>query len=628
MWRVRPAGLVIVVVAAVLAGITLFAVVNQGRGSDDVASDRPGPSAGADSRAPEASGAGQAADRGGLSASGSGLGAGGLPVEASPEESRWVEATLAGLSLEQRVGQMIMGYVFGTSGSDRDPTAMAGNRRTSGVATAAEAVAAHSLGGVIYFDAGGTGPGALPDNIVDPAQVTGLSADLRAAAAVPLLIATDQEQGPVLRVRDGVTLLPSQMAQGATGRPDDAREAARITGTDLRALGINVNFAPDADVNSDPANPVIGERSFGDDPGAVGRFTAAAINGYRQAGVAAAAKHFPGHGATSVDSHVALPTITRDRAALDAVDLPPFRAAIAADTPMVMVGHLNVPALDRDAPAPLSRAVVDGLLRRELGYDGIIVTDALNMAAITDHNSPARAAVRAVQAGVDMLLMPPDVVQARDAVVSAVRSGMVTPDRVDASVRRLLRLKWRLAHSTPTAPGTPQTRTAAAEAIAARAITLLDQPACDLLPLRRNPLPATPVEVSGPATAARLLVAALGERGTPATQVPSGAVATTPRAPTAPGSTATPVRVVLAGNSPPPTTDRRTVVVSTGTPYRPPPGAGAWLATYSRDPASMKALAAVLTGATTPTGRLPVTTRTATGTLLPRGATLPAPRTC
>ncbi|MEX5634474.1 glycoside hydrolase family 3 protein [Parafrankia sp. FMc2] len=493
MRRIRPAGLVIVVVAAVLAGITLFAVVNRGRGSDDVASDRLGPSAGADSRAPETSGAGQpgrerpgdgtptgqAADRGALAAGGPG----GLPVEASPEESRWVEATLAGLSLEQRVGQMIMGYVFGTSGSDRDPTAMAGNRRTSGVATAAEAVAAHSLGGVIYFDAGGTGPGALPDNIVDPAQVTGLSADLRAAAAVPLLIATDQEQGPVLRVRDGVTLLPSQMAQGATGRPDDAREAARITGTDLRALGINVNFAPDADVNSDPANPVIGERSFGDDPGAVGRFTAAAINGYRQAGVAAAAKHFPGHGATSVDSHVALPTITRDRAALDAVDLPPFRAAIAADTPMVMIGHLNVPALDRDAPAPLSRAVVDGLLRHDLGYDGIIITDALNMAAITDHNSPATAAVRAIQAGVDMLLMPPDVVQARDAVVSAVRSGAVTPDRVDASVRRLLRLKWRLAHSTPTAPGTPQARTAAAEAIAARAITLLDQPACDLLPL-------------------------------------------------------------------------------------------------------------------------------------------------
>nr|MDT0665293.1 glycoside hydrolase family 3 N-terminal domain-containing protein [Micromonospora sp. DSM 115978] len=184
------------------------------------------------------------------------------------------------------MGQLFMGYAYGTTATDPDPVAVAGNQRVYGVDTAAGAVRRYGLGGVVYFDAGGPGAGSQPDNVVDPQQLRQLSADLRAASGdLPLLVAADQEQGTVVRVRDGVTLLPGQMAQGADGQPADVRDAAQVTGSDLLALGIDVNFAPVADVNADPANPVIGERSFGDDPAAVARLTAAAVEGYQAAGV-------------------------------------------------------------------------------------------------------------------------------------------------------------------------------------------------------------------------------------------------------------------------------------------------------------------------------------------------------
>mgnify|MGYP001326927558 CR=1 FL=1 len=583
----RSVGVAVVLALAALVGILAITWVgwDRGRERDRVTADPP----------PSRGGA-PAADE---------------PGEPSGEQ-QWVESTLAGLSLEERVGQMFMGYVFGVSGDDRDPAAVAGNRRVYGTDTAAQAVARHGLGGVIYFDLGGAGPDSLPDNIVSPEQTKALSADLQNASRVPLLIAADQEQGIVLRVRDGVTLLPGQMAQGATGRPADARDAARVTGADLLALGINVNFAPDADVNSDPANPVIGERAFGDDPQTVARFTAAAVEGYREVGVASAAKHFPGHGATTVDSHLDLPLISSTREQIEAVDLPPFRAAIEAGVPMVMVGHLSIPALDPDLPASLSPAVVDSLLRRELGFDGVIVTDALNMAAITRHHTPAEAAVLAVRAGVDLLLMPPYLTEAKDAVVAAVRSGELDPARIDASVRRILRVKWQLANEERRPP-TPEESAAIAAGIAGRSVTLLDQPACGLLPLRSG----TAVEVTGPATASRLLTEALAAQGLQARLARADA----PRA-------AGTVRVALVGNDRPRPADTATVVVSTGTPYKPPTGAGAWLATYSRDPASMQALAAVLTGASPPQGHLPVATRLPSGQPLARGFGLPTLPTC
>uniref|UniRef100_UPI0021C07B9C glycoside hydrolase family 3 protein n=1 Tax=Frankia gtarii TaxID=2950102 RepID=UPI0021C07B9C len=449
---------------------------------------------------------------------------------AGDAETAWVESTLTRMTPGQRIGQLLMGYVFGTSADDRDPIALAGNRTVAGTDTAAAAVRDLGLGGVVLFDAGGTGPGALPDNIVAPGQVLGLTAGLQGAAAIPLLVAVDQEQGPVMRIRDGVTLLPDQLAQGADGRVEDARDAARVTGADLRALGVNVDFAPDADVNTNPANPVIGERSFGDDPAAVARLTAAAVSGFASAGVAAAAKHFPGHGSTSVDSHLDLPVVASSRERLDAVDLAPFRAAIAAGVPMVMVGHLLATALDGASPASLSPAVVTSLLRRQLGFDGVIVTDALNMAAITRQNSPAEAAVRAVLAGNDLLLMPPRLIEARDGLLTALRTGRVPASRIDDSARRVLHLKWRLAHATQAPAGDGP---AVAARVASRSVTVLAQD-CGVLPLRAG----RPVTVAGSSTAADRLRAALAARGISSA---------------APGTAGTaPVTIVLAGNAGPP----------------------------------------------------------------------------
>jgi beta-N-acetylhexosaminidase len=508
-----------------------------------------------------------------------------------------VEAALARLSLEQRVGQMFMGYVFGTSADDRAPRTTAANRRVHGTDTAGDAVRRHGLGGVIYLDGGRVGPHVLPDNIVEAGQVSRLSAGLQTSSDVPLLIATDQEQGAVTRVHDGVTLLPGQMAQAASGVPAYVRDAAHITGADLRSLGINVNFAPVADVNINPANPVIAERSFGDDPAVVSRLTAAAVEGYTAAGVASAAKHFPGHGSTSVDSHLGLPQVTHSRTRLDDVDLPPFRAAIGAGVPMVMVGHLAVPAVDSNEPASLSRPVVEGLLRNELGFQGVVVTDALVMAAVTQRYPPGEAAVRAVMAENDLLLMPPRLVEARDAVLAAVGKGRIPAERIEESVRRLLRLKWRLAHTYPQSPGDPA---ATAARIAGGSVTLLDME-CGALPIR----PGAAVSVAGPGAAAEQLRAALAARGV------------TPSA--GPGTDA---HIELAGSGRPVWAAPRTIVVSIGTPYQPPAGATAWLATYSADPASMAALAAVLTGATAPAGHLPVSATLQSGRPLPPGSGL------
>ncbi|WP_248841005.1 glycoside hydrolase family 3 N-terminal domain-containing protein [Frankia sp. AgKG'84/4] len=545
--------------------------------------------------------------------------AGSLPsgaATAGNDASRWVESTLAGMSLDQRIGQMLMGYLFGTSAGDRSPAAVAGNRLVAGTDTAADAVRDLGLGGVVLFDAGGAGPGALPDNIVAPQQLRDLTTGLYTAAAVPLLIGADQEQGTVLRIRDGVTLLPGGMAQGADGRVEDARDAARVTGADLRSLGVNVDFAPDADVNTNPANPVIGERSYGDDPAAVARLTAAAVSGFTAAGVAAAAKHFPGHGSTSVDSHQDLPLVTASRERLAAVDLAPFRAAIAADVPMIMVGHLLATAVDSRLPTSLSPAAVTGLLRGDLGFDGVVVTDALNMAAITKRYSPGEAAVRAVLAGDDLLLMPPRLREARDGLVAAVRSGRVPASRIDASVRRLLLLKWRLAH---VAPAPASDGAAVAARLAARSVTLLAQ-SCGVLPLRAG---AT-VTVAGTSSAAARLRTALAERHITVAPAGSSTATSGPMPAAANGA----VTVVLAGDAAAARAAAGSVVVSTGAPYHPPPAPAAWLATYSTDQASMTGLAGVLTGASPPAGHLPIATTGPTGAPLPRGSGLDALRTC
>ncbi|NUQ87912.1 MAG: glycoside hydrolase family 3 protein, partial [Glycomyces artemisiae] len=395
--------------------------------------------------------------------------------EDEPEGDEPVEETtadpvgelLASMSLEDKVGQLFMVYVHGESADTDDPDAVASNRERLGADNGAAFVAAYRPGGVIYFD--------WANGLADPEQIARLSNGLQDASAVPLLIATDQEYGSVVRIGEPATL-------GATRDTGAAEEAARIAGSELRAMGLNHNFAPDADVNVDPENPVIGVRSFGSDPDLVADFAAAQVRGYQAGGVAVSAKHFPGHGDTSTDSHVGLPVITHTAEEWEAVDAPPFKAAIAAGTDMVMSAHLQFPALDDSLkPATLSPPILTGLLRERLGFTGVVVTDALDMQGVRTEFGDDRVPVLALLAGADLLLMPPDFPLAHQAVLDAVGSGELTEERIDESVRRILTLKHSRGivdapevdeGAAADAVGTDANR-AAAQDIADRSITLL-----------------------------------------------------------------------------------------------------------------------------------------------------------
>ncbi|MEU4794320.1 glycoside hydrolase family 3 N-terminal domain-containing protein [Streptomyces sp. NPDC023327] len=400
------------------------------------------------------------------------------------------------MTLEEKVGQLFVMHVYGHTATDPDPDDIAANTEELGVRDAAELVARYHLGGVIYF--------GWAHNTRDPHQIAALSAGIQRAAAtalpsgVPVLISVDQEHGIVARVGAPATLLPGAMALGAAGSPAHAREAARIAGTELRALGIRQDHAPDADVNSNPGNPVIGVRSFGADPETVAGLVAAQIEGYRSAGVATAAKHFPGHGDTTDDSHTELPHIRHTREEWERHDAPPFRAAIAAGVDSVMTAHIVVPALDPSGdPATLSRPILTGILREELGFDGVIVTDSLAMRGVRTKYGDDRVAVLALKAGVDQLLNPPRPRVAWEAVLRAVRDGELTEARIEESVLRVLRMKADVglldaegkppAHLVPSAETVTATvgtadHLAAADRIAEATTTLLRDDA-GLLPL-------------------------------------------------------------------------------------------------------------------------------------------------
>lgn len=334
---------------------------------------------------------------------------------------RWVEATLARLSLERKAAQLVFvrapGYYQ--------------NPRTSEARALRELVEGLGVGGVIVFDCEVE---ALPR----------LLNGLQRAADLPLLVAADLERGLAFRVRRGVVPLPYAMAVGATYSEEAARTTGEITAREARALGIHWGFAPVADVNNNPANPVINIRSYGEDPEWVARLTAAFVRGARGGGLLTTVKHFPGHGDTAIDTHLALATVGADRARLDAVELLPFRRAIEARVDAVMLGHVAVPALDaQGTPASLSQPITTGLLRGGLGFGGLIVTDALEMEGVR----PAwtgEAAVRAVQAGADLVLMPSDARVATQALVRAVHEGQLTVAQIDSALRRLLEAKARL----------------------------------------------------------------------------------------------------------------------------------------------------------------------------------------
>ncbi|WP_232326603.1 beta-N-acetylhexosaminidase [Microbispora sp. ATCC PTA-5024] len=378
---------------------------------------------------------------------------------------------LARMSLEDKVGQLFVTVVYGSHAD----SASKENRARYGVATPAEVIGKYRPGGVILFPWAG--------NVSSAKQVAALTTGLREASDTPLLIGVDQENGIVSRLSPLVTKLPGAMAIGATGDPDNARDAARVTGEELKDLGIALDFAPVADVNVNPRNPVIGPRAYGADPKRVATMVGAAVEGFHEAGVASVAKHFPGHGDTSVDSHTGLPVIKHSMAQWRRLDAPPFKAAIAHGVDAIMSAHVVMPELDPSGdPATLSRRILTGLLRDELGFDGVISTDALDMAGVRKKYGDAEVPVRAVLAGADLLLMPPDLPTAYDSVLKAVRSGRISEKRLDQSVLRILTLKQERGMADPPAtdPGALRSpehlkvakRVAAAGAVRARSLPL------------------------------------------------------------------------------------------------------------------------------------------------------------
>ncbi|MFH7596967.1 glycoside hydrolase family 3 protein [Streptomyces racemochromogenes] len=535
-----------------------------------------------------------------------------------------LRALVASMELPELVGQLFVSRAYGHSATDPDPADAELNRAQFGVRTAAELVARYHLGGIVYF--------AWAHNTRSPRQIAALSNGLQRAAAgsgagIPLLLSVDQEHGAVARIGRPATLLPGAMALGAGGSSADARRAARVAGAELAALGIRQDYAPVADVNVNPANPVIGVRSFGSDPQAVAELVAAQVGGYQGAGVAATAKHFPGHGDTETDSHVGLPVMRHSRAQWEELDEPPFRAAVEAGADVVMTAHIVFPALDPSGdPATLSRPIVTGILRERLGFRGVVVTDALDMAGVRQKYGDDRVPVLALKAGCDQLLNAPDLGLAYRSVLAAVQSGELTRERVEESVLRILEVKARRGlFEDPYADearvdavvGTRE-HLAAADAVAAGTTTLLANPR-GLLPLDASAGPrllvtgadpASPTGTTGPPTAvlARELTA-LGCRAQ--ALPPERAVAA------APGNTAV---LVCTYNVPEGDGPQRTLVadlVATGVPvvlvavrnpYDPArlPRCAAEVATYTWTDVELRAAARVLTGAERPSGRLPV----------------------
>ncbi|HJU55068.1 MAG TPA: glycoside hydrolase family 3 N-terminal domain-containing protein [Pyrinomonadaceae bacterium] len=337
------------------------------------------------------------------------------------ERMEWVEATLREMSLEERVGQLLM----------PDTSGVLVHEESEQFGQFLRAIEKLGVGGFIIYNG-------------DALTTAALTNRLQARARVPLLFASDFEGGVGMQLRGG-TRLPRAMALAATGDTESAAEAARITAREGRAIGVHINFYPVLDVNNNPANPIINTRAFSDDPEVVANWGAAFIRAAQDAGQLATAKHFPGHGDTSLDSHILMPTLDATRERMERIELPPFRAAVQRGVRAVMTAHIAVPALDDGAeekrPATLSPSIVDGLLRRRFGFEGLIFSDALNMGAVADRYEPGEAAVRAVEAGCDVLLYMPDVARAHAALCDAVARGRITRERVDQSTRRVLEAK-------------------------------------------------------------------------------------------------------------------------------------------------------------------------------------------
>ena len=515
------------------------------------------------------------------------------------------------MTVEEKVGQLFMVY-------PRFPFFSAELER---------AIAEDHLGGLILF----------APNVEHPAQVAELinraqEVATTSGAGIPLLIAVDQEGGRITRLWDGFTHFPTNMAIGATHNPNDARLMARAMAREMRAVGINMNLAPVLDVNSNPLNPIIGTRSFGDSPDIVLQMGLPMIETYREQGIIATAKHFPGHGDTEADSHRELPAVAHSINRLWAVELAPFQAAIEAGVEAIMTAHVSVPALDPtpDLPATLSPLVLQDVLRTQLRFDGVIATDSLGMRALSQTLGRSEAPSLAFQAGADLLMFGKDpgytLTRARAAyasVLARVRSGAISMNRLDASVHRILTLKARYNLLTwqPVDPegaagscGTVRHQTRALQ-VATDSITLLENdgllplsaqrsillivpdkvtdlddvlrvhfPSLSVVVVALDPTPGQIAIAARRAAAADVVVAATWDANQHTAQISLvSALASYPL-------------VVTALNTP---YDLAAFQEAGVTP-------GAYVCTYSDSTPSLEALAMMLSGERPPRGRLPV----------------------
>ena len=335
------------------------------------------------------------------------------------QKDNWVEETLSKMTLEEKAGQMVFPNVYGNYMSEDSPE----YERLRFL------VEEKKVGGLIFF----------LSNLYDQVVLTN---KMQRLAKVPLLIAADYEHGVSMRI-DGATAFPNTMAIGAADDENLTYELGKITAIEARSIGVHQNYAPVSDVNNNPMNPIINIRSYGESPELVAKHSNAFLKGLQENGMIATAKHFPGHGNTSIDSHLDLSVITSSIEELHKIELYPFKENIKAGVMSIMVGHLAVPSIEGDSgiPASLSKKIITDLLKNQLGFNGLIVTDALNMHGITNYYSTAKATIEAIKAGNDCILFPDDPVESIDAIINAVKTGELEESRLDYSVRKILMAK-------------------------------------------------------------------------------------------------------------------------------------------------------------------------------------------
>ncbi len=541
------------------------------------------------------------------------------PVQFPPEAGAPVldvDAIISELSLRDKVAQLVMPWIAGTYASADDPE----------FARTLAWVDSLRVGGVLI-------------SIGSPLDIAAKLNYLQQRSSLPLLIGSDLESGTSFRFIGGTPFSPN-MGVGASESEEAAYNIGRITALEARAVGIHMTFSPVADVNSNPANPIINLRSFGEDPKAVSRLVAAAVKGIQENGMLAVVKHFPGHGDTDIDTHLDLPSSAATWQRLDTIELLPFRAAIGAGVSGVMSAHIALSSLDRGRPRPatLSPTVQTGILRDSLGFRGLVVTDALNMGSLARNFSPANIAVDAFLAGADILLQPADPAATIDAVTAAVRDGRISRERLERSVRRILAAKRDLGlFSRRTASLDSITAhvgrakyQALAHEVATRGIVLAEDRDGVVDSLRARPQPVTLVSYGderSPTTGVKL-GAELRARGYPVTAMrlyPSSGAASYDSARTILSQDRVAIFAVgirpspwhLAGITLPPALSQlidstaitgRAVLVSEGTPYMigETPRVTSYMLAWAADPITERAVGRALTGVTGITGRLPI----------------------